>query len=65
MHFREGEFDGECCEKQGFACAENVERHLKGLSFQQNELFGFFGCVLHRKGFLSEEFQRLFSFSLI
>ena len=44
---------------------KNVERYLKGLSFQQNELFGFFGCVLHRKGFLSVEFQRLFSFSLI
>ena len=65
MHFREGEFDSQCCEKQSFACAENDEGQLKGLSFQQNELFGFFGCVLHRKGFLSVEFQRLFSFSLI
>ena len=53
MHFREGEFDSQCCEKQSFICAENVKRHLKGVSFQQNELFHFFRRVLHRKGCLS------------
>ena len=63
MHFREGEFDSQCCEKQSFICAENVERYLKGVSFQQNELFDFFRRVLHRKGCLSVEFQSLFSFS--